>query len=303
MKSSSASASQRTEARVASGWSGGSSASSGSRPISMRGRPLRCRSVATNATSSSPARSSPSRSCEPDCTKCVSTRGWRRWKRSSRAAMSTSPRHCSAPIRSDPARSRLALTTASRAPAACSSIALAYGSSANPASVGSTRRVVRMNRLVPSSSSRARIAADRPDCEMPVSSAARVKLLSSASATRYSIWRRSTNRFPMLLNPMSTSCLTSILAVHSMSGEGPPRAPRQHRTKRDRHEDLHHARHRHHRAQRGARPDAHPGEDRRGGAHPAAAPRSTRASRSSTTPTSTAAAATAASAASPRRCS
>jgi hypothetical protein len=44
----------------------------------------------------------------------------------------------------------------------------AKGSSARPASVGSTLRVVRVNSLVPSSTSRLRIAADSPDWETPV---------------------------------------------------------------------------------------------------------------------------------------
>ncbi len=63
----------------------------------------------------------------------------------------------------------------------------AKGSSARPASVGSTRRVVLVNSLVPSSTSRLRMAADSPDWETPVSSAALVNWRSSASATRYSI--------------------------------------------------------------------------------------------------------------------
>ena len=97
------------------------------------------------------------------------------------------PRHCSAPTRSVPASSRETCTTASRASVAEESMERANGSSARPASVGSTLRVVRVNSLVPSSISRLRIAADSPDWETPVTSAARVNCRSSARATRYSI--------------------------------------------------------------------------------------------------------------------
>ena len=65
--------------------------------------------------------------------------------------------------------------TAFWAAAALARVRSASVSSAWPAAVSSTRRVLRMNSEVPNSISSARIDADSPDWEMCSSSAARVK--------------------------------------------------------------------------------------------------------------------------------
>src|SRR5258706_6743628 len=66
------------------------------------------------------------------------------------------------------------------------------GSSAAPASVSTTRCELRSNSRVPSSRSRARIAAETPDCTTRSRCAARVKFRSSATVTKYTRWRSST---------------------------------------------------------------------------------------------------------------
>ena len=79
--------------------------------------------------------------------------------------------------------------TAARAWSTASSTARARGSSASPCDVSATERRVRSNRRAPSSASSARTPAETLDCTAKTRAAARVKLSSSATATKYSSWR------------------------------------------------------------------------------------------------------------------
>ncbi len=92
--------------------------------------------------------------------------------------------HCSAPSESVPRSTPCTAATASCADRTCARIRSASPSSARPASVSVTRRVVRTNSGARSSRSSARIDADRPDWDTSSRSAARVKCWSSATATK-----------------------------------------------------------------------------------------------------------------------
>ena len=76
---------------------------------------------------------------------------------------------------------------------AAARVARASGSSARPASVSLTLWVERSNSLTPSSFSRLRTPAETADCTTCKRSAARVKLSSSATATKVASWRSSTS--------------------------------------------------------------------------------------------------------------
>ncbi len=94
--------------------------------------------------------------------------------------------HCSVPIVGVPPTTPRTVATASRAAAALCSVRRASPSSACPASVSSTPRVVRRNSSAPGSRSGARTDEDSPDCARWSRAAARVTVRSSATATKCS---------------------------------------------------------------------------------------------------------------------
>lgn len=83
--------------------------------------------------------------------------------------------HCSEPSASIPRSTPCTAATASWAARTCARIRSASPSSARPAGVSVTRRVVRTNSGVCSSRSSARMDADSPDWDTRSRSAARVK--------------------------------------------------------------------------------------------------------------------------------
>ena len=147
--------------------------------------------TATRATSRRPAASRSISRAEPPNRSLTSTPGCRERNRASWAGTSTTPRHCSPPTLSVPRSTPRTAATASCAAATLASVRCDSASSTRPASVSSTRRVLRTNSGVPSSVSSARIEADKPDWEICSSSAALVKWDSSATATKCSSWRSS----------------------------------------------------------------------------------------------------------------
>ena len=90
------------------------------------------------------------------------------------------------PTRSRPRSRPWTAATASRAASTLARVRRDSSSSAWPASVSSTRRVLRSNSSASSSFSSALIEADSPDWEMNNRSEARVKCFSSATVTKCS---------------------------------------------------------------------------------------------------------------------
>jgi MFS family permease len=99
--------------------------------------------------------------------------------------MSSNVIEASVPTRTDPRSPPCTSPTASLADWAASSTARARGSSAAPASVSATRFDVRSSSGAPSSRSSTLTAAETPDWTTCSRVAARVKLRSSATATKY----------------------------------------------------------------------------------------------------------------------
>src|SRR6202035_365687 len=123
-------------------------------------------------------------------------------------------RDCIRPRRSDPRIPSSAFTTAVRAAEAASSVLRASGRSARPASVSWTACVVRSNRRVPRSRSRLRTETESADWPRYTRLDARVKLRSSATATKCSSWRSSiSNAYPSLQR--------SLVFVGQHNWEGP----------------------------------------------------------------------------------
>ena len=95
------------------------------------------------------------------------------------------------PTLTEPRATPSTATTTSRAVAAAARVRRASGRSAWPAGVSSTFVVVRRKSEAPRSRSSARIETDSPDWTIWTRRAARVKLRSSAVATKCSSWRSS----------------------------------------------------------------------------------------------------------------
>ena len=170
------SAARPTSSVAASSWSGWQSTTSGSAASGVITTPRGAGPVtATRATSRRPAASRSISWADPPNRSLTSTPGCRDRNRASWAGTSTTPRHCSPPTLSVPRSTPRTAATASCAAATLASVRCDSASSTRPASVSSTRRVLRTNNGVPSSVSSARIEADRPDWEICSSSAARVK--------------------------------------------------------------------------------------------------------------------------------
>ena len=93
----------------------------------------------------------------------MSTAGYRSRNRASRPAWSSDTGVGIPPTASEPRSSPRKASTASRAEVAAASVCRASSSSVRPASVSSTRRVVRANSGKPSSRSSERIDVDSAD--------------------------------------------------------------------------------------------------------------------------------------------
>jgi hypothetical protein len=117
--------------------------------------------------------------------------GCARWKPSIMSAIATAGQDVIVPIATRPRTSPVSSSTACFDPATAPSAARANGSTAAPASVSVTVRPVRSSSGRPSSRSSCLICALTPGCATCRRSAARVKLASSATATKYSSWRSS----------------------------------------------------------------------------------------------------------------
>ncbi|SEP77664.1 hypothetical protein SAMN05216188_101452 [Lentzea xinjiangensis] len=150
----------------------------------------------TNARSSRPARTSSTRSALPDWRILISTPGCSSWNRASTAGRCTTCRHCRLPTDNVPRSSPCTAATAALAQETLCRALRASGNSARPACVSSTCRVVRRNSGAPSSTSSARIDAERPDWATCMRLAALVKWHSSATARKYSSCLSSTIHHP-----------------------------------------------------------------------------------------------------------
>ena len=105
-----------------------------------------------------------------------------------RSTSASTPLHSEgvAPTRTRPRASPTISATATRAPSASARIRRANGSTARPAAVSvGPSRAPRSTRGAPSSSSSTFSWRDNVGCATPTSSAARVKLRTSATARKY----------------------------------------------------------------------------------------------------------------------
>ena len=143
---------------------------------------------ATRAMSSAPSRRSRRCAAVPSaaCRACTTTSGCAAWNPPSTAARSTGPLDSMIPTDTAPRSPPRTAATASRAPWAAASVARASGSRTAPASVSTTLRRVRSNSGASSSRSSRVIAAETADWTTCARRAPRVKLSSSATATKYS---------------------------------------------------------------------------------------------------------------------
>ncbi len=128
--------------------------------------------------------------------RCTSTVTWGAWSanRPIRWGASTAAPSGVIPTRTVPASPPATRRTAARAAVTSSRMTFDRASSSLPALVSATRRVVRVNRGVPSSRSRRRISSLSVGATRCSRSAARPKCSSVATATNASSWRSSTAR-------------------------------------------------------------------------------------------------------------